>query len=134
MEELSLSSLFDSHLGFPAGSKARVSVDAFADCVAVVRGAERRVHLGVGVVALDRLVGQGEVVRGGLGGDAYAAGLGLADQLDGAPGRDVLDVDASAGVLGEEEVACDHDILGDGGDAGEAEPSRDEPFVHGAAA
>jgi hypothetical protein len=40
---------------------------------AVGLGAQRRVHLEIGVVAGERVVGERDVVRGGLGGDADAA-------------------------------------------------------------
>ncbi len=62
-----------------------------------------------------------------------AAALALADQLDGAGGRDVLDVQPAAGDLGQADVAGDHDVLGRGGHAAEAQPHRLEPLVHHAA-
>lgn len=61
-------------------------------------GAEGRVHLEVGVEALDFVVGEGEVVGGGFGGDVDAAGLGTADDVDGGAGADVLEVDMGASV------------------------------------
>ena len=73
------------------------------------------------------------MVRAGLGRDADAAPLALADQLDRAGGRDVLDVEPAAGDLGQADVAGDHDVLGGGGHAAQAEPHRLEPLVHHAA-
>ena len=55
--------------------------------------------LRVGVVAVDGLVGQGEVVRRHLGGHREPAPLGVADQVDRARGADVRDVQAPAGAL-----------------------------------
>jgi hypothetical protein len=47
--------------------------------LAVALGAQRRVHLQPGVEVLaDRLVGQRQVVRAGLGGDLHAAALASA--------------------------------------------------------
>ena len=80
------------------------------------------------------LVGQREVVRARLGRDADAAPLPLADQLDGARRRDVLDVQPAAGDLGQADVAGDHDVLGRRGHAARPEPHRLEPLVHHAAA
>src|SRR5690606_23394492 len=56
-------------------------------------GAQRRVDLVDRVVGAHQLVGEEQVVRGDLGGDPDAAGLGPADDLDGAGGRQVADVD-----------------------------------------
>ena len=61
----------------------------------VLGAAERRVHLVRGVVARDELLGEQQVVRRDLGGDGDAAGLRPADDLDGAGGRDVADVQAA---------------------------------------
>ncbi len=56
------------------------------DGLAVGFGAERRVHLGVGVVAADGVFGEGEVVRRGLAGDVEALALGFADEVESGPG------------------------------------------------
>src|SRR5439155_209986 len=76
------------------------------DGLAVVFGAERRVHLGVGVIGLaagdvgtaahDGLFREGEVVGGGFAGDVEAFGFGGADGGEGAGGGDVLDVEVGA--------------------------------------
>ena len=63
-----------------------------------------------------------------------AAALGPAHQLDAAGARDVHDVDAPARGFGQQDVAGDHDILGHGRHAGQAQQQRDQPFVHDAAA
>ena len=55
-------------------------------------GAQRRVDLEHGVVAGEQLVGEREVVRRRLGRDRQAVGLGGADQLDAARGREVQEV------------------------------------------
>ena len=70
------------------------------------------------------------MVRGDLGGDLHAAGLGPAQQLDAAGGRDVADVQPGADVLGEQHVAGDDRLLGDRRPAGQAEPGRDVALVH----
>ncbi len=60
-------------------------------------------------------------MRGDLGGDLDAAGLGPADDLDGAGGRQVADVDAGPDVIGEQHIARDDRLLGD------RRPSRPGP-------
>ena len=63
---------------------------------------QRRVHLVPRrVERLDRGVGEREVVRRDLGGDAHAARLGAADLLRRLGGGDVADVDPPALVLGQ---------------------------------
>ena len=62
--------------------------------LAVPLAPQRRVHLGVGVKAQHRLVGEGEIVGRGLGGNVKAGLLGLPDDGDAAGGADVGDVEA----------------------------------------
>ena len=93
-------------------------------------GAQRRVDLVDGVVAAGELVREPEVVRGDLGRDVDAAGLGPADDLHGSGGGDVADVQPGADVLGEQHVAGNDAFLGDGGPAGEAEDGGDLALVH----
>ena len=103
--------------------------------LAVALFAQRRVHLRpVRVEAADRLVGEAEVVRAGLGADLHAGGLGGADRLDRLGGGEVLDVDAGALVAGQGGVAGDHRRLRDRGDAGEPERGGDRALVHDAVA
>ena len=70
---------------------------------------------------------------GGLGGDRQPGGLGRPDQLDRAGGRQVLEVHGGAGEATEGQVAADHELLGLGRDAGDAEAGRPLPLVHVAA-
>ena len=99
----------------------------------VVPGAQGRAHLVVGVEAPESLVGESEVVRARLGGDADPPPLAFANELDGACGRDVLDVEPAAGDLGEADVAGNHDVFGRGRHSGQAQLHRLEPLVHHAA-
>src|SRR4051794_31698838 len=99
--------------------------------LAVVFGSEWRVHLQPRVEALEQdLVGQREVVRTGLAGDADAARLGLGDVLHRLAGAQVLDVDAAFLVARDRGVAGDQRRLADARDAGQAEPGGDDALVH----
>jgi hypothetical protein len=60
----------------------------------VVLAPERRVHLESGVEAPHGLVGERQVVRGGLAGDLDARILGAPDLLDRCAGGEMLHVDA----------------------------------------
>ncbi len=92
--------------------------------------AQRRVDLVDGVVAAGELIREPEVVRGDLGRDVDAAGLGPADNLHG-PGRgDVADVQAGPDVLGQQHVPGDDALFGDGRPAGQAEDGGDLALVH----
>ena len=95
-------------------------------------GAQRRVHLGVRVVAglAHRLVGEEEVVRRHLGGDPHPARLAAPHGVDRGRRGEVCDVDAAAGELGEEHVALDHDRLARGRLPAQAEQGRDRALVH----
>ena len=92
--------------------------------------AQRRVDLEHRVIGAGGLVGQGEVVGGGLGGDPHPAGPGRPDQLDRAPGGDVAQVQPAAGQLGQQQVAGDHHLLGGGRPAGQPEHGRHLALVH----
>ena len=105
--------------------------------VAVAGLAQRRVHLGVGVVGHRRrqqLVGQREVMRRHLAGHLHAAALALAHRLERRPRAHVRDVDVAADHLGDEDVAAGGDRLGDAGDALQPERRRHRPFVRHALA
>ena len=93
---------------------------------------QRRVHLEDRVVARHRGVGQQHVVRRGLGRDREAFLLGPADQVDGARRGQVEEVHRCARQTGQRDVAGHHGLLGGGRHAGDAEPARPGPLVHGA--
>ena len=72
------------------------SLQALDQRLAVVLGAQRRVHLQPRVELLQQdRVGQRQVVRARLAGDPHAARLGLGDRLDRLARAQVLDVDAA---------------------------------------
>ena len=96
----------------------------------VLLAPQRRVDLEARVVAAGEVVGQQQVVRSDLGGDVDAATLRPPDDLDRSCRRQVADVQAGADVLGEQHVARDDRLLGDGGPAGETELGRDGALVH----
>ncbi len=102
--------------------------------LAVVLAAQRRVHLEAGVKGSDLLVGERQVMRGGLAADRHPPLLGGGNDLDRLPRREVLDVDAGVLELGQRGVAGDHRRLRDGGDALQAEDRRNRALVHDAAA
>ena len=72
---------------------------------AVLLGAQRRVHLEVGVERAHRLVGEQQVVRRGLAGHLGARRLGPLDHLHGLARGHVLHVDAPLLVGGQRAVA-----------------------------
>ena len=109
-------------------------LEAGDDGLHVGVGAQRRRHLVVAVEGAQALVGEREVVRTGLAGDADAALSGPADQVDAAGRGDVQDVQPAAGQLGQGDVAVDHHLLGRGRHAAQAQPHALEALVHDAAA
>ena len=80
------------------------------------------------------VVGEEQVIRRRLGGDADATLLRPPDQLDAAGRRDAEHMEPTAGELGELEVAVEDDLLGGRGHDAEAEAHADDPLVHDAAA
>ena len=96
----------------------------------VLGGAQRRVDLVQRRVGARLLIGEHEVVRRDLGGDVDSPGLGPADDVDAARGGQVAHVQARADVLGQEHVAGDDRLLGDGGPAPQAELGGQGALVH----
>ena len=86
--------------------------ESLADRFPILRFPERRVHLGVGVVALALLVRQREMMGTRLSGHPDPLLLGPPNQLDRAPGRHVTEMHVTAGVLRQKNVAGHHDLLG----------------------
>ena len=96
--------------------------------VAVGGFAQRRIHLEVGVVldrAVERVVGQGEVMRRDLARHVHAAFLARAHRAQRLPRAHVRDVHVCAGELGQRNVALDHDRLGFARNAAQPEMRRD---------
>ncbi len=87
----------------------------------------------LGVERLDRLVGEAEVVRGGLAGDLDARLLRLLDRGHRLARGQVLEVQPRVLEAGDRAVALDHRGLGDRRDAGEPEQRRHRALVHHAA-
>ena len=113
-------------------TSTRAVDDAGDHRVAIARFAQRRVHLGVGVVGDRRgqqVVGQREVMRAHLAGHLHAAALALPHRLDRRPGAHVRDVDVAAGHLGEQDVAAGGDRFGDAGNAAQAQRRGHRAFV-----
>ena len=73
-------------------------------------------------------------MRTGLAADADAALLAATDQLDAAGRRDVQDVDARPGQLGQGDLAVDHHLFRRRRQAAQAQTHALEAFVHDAAA
>ena len=69
-------------------------------------------------------------MRGDLGGDRVALGLGPADQLHRAGRGDVADVQPGLGVRGQQDVAGDDRLLGDRRPAGQAQDPGQLALVH----
>ena len=75
--------------------------ERFDDGIDIGLAAYRRTHLGIGVEASHRLVGEREVVWCYLAGDVDTARFGVADQAQGPSAGDVSTVQLTAGELGE---------------------------------
>ena len=74
-----------------------------------------RIYLGVGLIADDLFLGQGQVVWGNLGGNPDAFLLATANKLNRALSADMGNVQPGSGQLGKGQVAGDHNLLGGGG-------------------
>ena len=104
--------LLERHVLLLGGVRRVVGGDAVEEAAlerrderrAVALGAQRRVHLEVGVERLDGLVGEREVVRRDLGGDpARPAALARAMAASEAARADVADVHGRVLVVGDVE-------------------------------
>ncbi len=101
--------------------------DAFDHGVAVGGRAQRRIHLGIGVVEADVLFGEQEVMRRDFAGDAQSVAARLAHGGHSRGGGGVRDVQMRARVaqLGDQaDVALDEAGLGFGRHAAQAELER----------
>src|SRR5262249_695207 len=95
---------------------------------------ERRRHLEIAIEGAETSVGEGEMMRASLAGDADASLFGSSDQID-TPGRgDVEDMKPTSGKFRQFNVAVDHDFFGSCRHAAQAEAHALEPFVHDAPA
>ena len=94
---------------------------------------KRRVHLEVGVVALDAGIGQREVMRHRLGGNLDVARFRLAHEPHRLGAGEMLHVNARAGEFREQDVARDDHVLGDARPAGQAQHGAPVALVHHAA-
>ena len=105
--------------------------ETFHQGVAVLAGAQGRVHLVIGAARAARevVLGQGEVVGSGLGGDREAGALGAAHQVHGPGAAHMADVEAAARERGQGQVAQGHERLGGGGDAGQAQALGEASFM-----
>lgn len=103
------------------------------DGIHIGLGPERRRHLVIAVEIAQAAIRQREVMRAGLAGDADAAGLAAADEVDAAGRRDMQDVQPAAGDLGQLDVAMNHDLLGRRRHAPQPQPHAFDPLVHHAA-
>ena len=84
--------------------------------------------------AVERLVGEREMMRRDLACDVHAALLAGAHGAQRLPRAHVRDVDVAAGQLGERDVALDHQRLGDAGNPAQAERRRVIALVRDAVA
>jgi hypothetical protein len=96
----------------------------------VLRSAQRRVHLVVGVGRVDVGIAQRQVMRGQLAGHAHAAGPPLANSLRARRAGHMLNVQRATGFPGQFDVAADDALLGPGRDPRQAVAARDVALVH----
>ena len=104
------------------------------DGLHILLRAQGRVDPGHGPLLQDLVLGEGEVLGAGLAGDVDPLLLELPDDVHAARGGDVADVDRAAGLLGQHGVPHHHQLLGDGGAAGEAQGPGDPALVDGVVA
>jgi len=98
--------------------------------LAVRLGSQRRIHFEIRVVLREQIVGEGEVMGRGLGGDPGAAGLGPADDIDGEFRRNVLQVNVGARVFRKDHVARHESSLRRRWASRGAQARRDDALVH----
>src|SRR5437762_9192788 len=108
----------------------RAVADCLLDGLDIGGGAKRRIHLRVGVVPLNRILGQREMMRADFCRHPYAAVLSPPNQLDRAARAHVAEVHVTTRPPSEEDVADDHDLLSLVRYALETEPRTDDAFVH----
>ena len=102
--------------------------------ITVGGGAQRRVHLVMGVEVADILVNQGEMVRRDLGADAQLVLLGRAHGLQRLGGREMGDVQTSAGLARQGDIALDDACFRRVRHSMYAQPKRGGAIIHRAAA
>ena len=93
----------------------------------VVRRAQRRIHLRVRVVALDRVFRERDVVRAHLRRDVDVPLLAPANQLDRSARAHVAEVHVPPRAAREQDVADRHDLFRFGRNSLEAEARAHEP-------
>ncbi len=99
-------------------------------CIAVVLSAQRRAHLEEGPVRPDVDFVEGEVVDRGRGGDLLALLLGMRQHRQRLGAGERCGVITAVRERDEAHIALEHDGLGRGRHAGEAEPRRELALVH----
>ena len=107
------------------GDGVDAAIHQAADHLVAIGGlAQRRVHLDVRVVALERLVGQHEMMRGHLARHRDVPLLARAHGAERAARAEVRDVEVPAGQARQGDVALHPDLLRLAGNAPQAEPGR----------
>ena len=86
-------------------------VDRPGNRIAVFGRSQRRAHLSIGVVISNRLIGQAEMVRGGLGRHHDAACFGRPDRRHSLPGADMGEVQPPSRKRGQFDVTLHHHDL-----------------------
>ena len=112
------------------GGDPRDVVEGGPQRVALGGGAQRRRALRDGPEALGVVLVEDEVMRARLARRVDAAGAGLGDERDPAAGRDVHDVQRTAGLPREEQRAADRLDLGDRRARGEIVAHAPAPGAH----
>ena len=104
---------------------------ALAHRISIIGRAQGRVDLEHRVVGGAGFVGEGEMVGSRLGGHLHPGLGGQPRTMAMEPRVDsVLEMDGSAGKAAEGDIPHDHELLGLGGHAGNAQPARPLPLVH----
>ena len=108
--------------------------DSFEERVDIALRPQRRIHFEIRVEILNRLIGQGDVMRANFAADLHPARPRLAQEPH-APGRaDVLAMNPMVAKFREQNVARDDRFLARRGPAGQTEQGAPVAFVHDAVA
>ena len=111
----------------------RAVEDALFDRRNVIGRAQRRVHPVIGIALQKQLIGQQEVMRGGLAGDIAAGRLRLPDSIRAAACRDMADVKLCTGFQRHLQIALRDRILGKTIHALDAERLGNRAFIDNSA-
>ena len=90
-------------------------------CLAILFGAQRRIHLGKRAVFQQRLIAQRNIMRCGFARNRQSFSFGLANRVEGNRSADMLEVHVHAGLTCHLNVTFDDLQFGVFGNAGDTQ-------------